>query len=102
MKIFINLTAKEATPEQKSAGVIDVDPALRHQFNRALTFFSQPSKALIEERAAYLTTMAAQLNADYVLVDAPLFLISTLESKLKARGIQPVYSLYPYSGFVEV
>lgn len=91
---IVNLTQHPATPEQKGAGVFDLDSGRYATLKRALDFSSVPTEALILIRASAIATIAANLQPrpDAAMIGGALWLMAPLARELRERGIQPLFA----------
>ena len=92
--MILNLTQHPATPEQLSAGVIDLSPSDRALLASALTFNECPDESILSARAASIAQMAAGHSAGVksaMIGGAPYFM-RPLEDALRAVGIRPLYA----------
>lgn len=91
---ILNLTQHSATPEQLSAGVIDLSPSDRALLASALTFNECPDESIMSARAASIAQMAAGHSAGVksaMIGGAPYFM-RPLEYALWKVCIRPVYA----------
>lgn len=92
--MILNLTQHPATPEQLSAGVIDLSPDDRAELARLLTFSECPDESILSARAASIARMAAGHSAGMksaMIGGAPYFM-RPLENALRSVGIRPLYA----------
>lgn len=91
---IVNLTQHPATPEQKAAGVFDLEGYAHTVLKRALDFSSIPDKALIRVRASAIATIAAnrQPRLDAAMIGGALWLMAPLARELRERGIEPLFA----------
>jgi len=92
--MILNLTQHPATPEQKQAGVVDLDEPLASELRYMLTFYRIPSKHEVVARANGIAEMAYayEPRPKYAMIGGAPFLMAPLEKALLARGISPVYA----------
>jgi hypothetical protein len=104
--MIINLTQHPASPEQVSAGVVDLpEPA---ELRRLLTFDDLPSPGEVADRAAQIAALAVETrdrlrgsdsaddwitaeNLAAMIGGAP-FLMGPLEAALRAESIRPEFA----------
>lgn len=97
MKI-LNLTQHKATPEQLSAGVVDLSPDF--PLSRELTFTTIPTNKELEERAKGLAKLlracyphfGMEYMPTHVMIGGAPFFMSCLEVALKEVDFIPVYA----------
>ena len=113
---ILNITNHAPIEEQYRAGVVD-NPST--ELKELLTFDDIPDKSEIERRAARLADMAK--GYDGAMIGGATYLMSALESELKARGVRVFHaftkrevisrwtpdgveknSVFVFLGFVEV
>ena len=99
--MILNLTQHEPTPEQRSAGVVDLPPAERAELAKLLNFEDLPSSQTIETRADaismlareyFLASQASPSDETQAMIGGAPFLMPRLEQVLTYRGIQPIYA----------
>jgi hypothetical protein len=100
--MVINLTQHPATPEQITAGVIDLPAEVKEVLVELLTFRDLPIAQEIISRAQDIAELAAMngLGGDdgddplpnQAMIGGALWLMAPLESALRANGIEPVYA----------
>jgi hypothetical protein len=95
--MYVNLTQHNATPEQVTAGVVDLPPERQHYLRGLLTYEEIPCAEEIRERAddiAALAEEAAEFFGEHVraMIGGAPYLMSSLEDALRATGIEPVYA----------
>lgn len=90
VKVILNLTQHNATPEQVEAGV--VEPKEKARVQALLTFNSIPSLDEIYERAEGLADVASRHGATQVMIGGAPYLMAPLEWWLIRRNILPLYS----------
>ena len=94
--MIINLTQHNATPEQITAGVVDVPAELKAELSALLTFNNLPSKEEIDEAAMKVAAMAVICTqgstAPVAMIGGAPFLMSALEAALRHYGIKPLYA----------
>lgn len=91
-KIF-NLTQFSASPEQKSAGVIE--PESKELIKAMLTFTEQDLpriNATMKNRAETLAGIVARSGARAAMIGGASFYLESLEDALRYRSIVPLYS----------
>lgn len=92
MKI-LNLTQHAATPEQISAGVVDLETAERRSHLQGLlTFSSLPSIEDVEQRAKMIARLAKDGPCERAMIGGAPYLMAPLERELLRIGITPVYA----------
>jgi hypothetical protein len=100
--MIVNLTQHPATPDQISAGVVDIPAHAREGMIEALTFSELPTREGIRARAAQLAELAVQngLGTDdgddpiptAAMIGGAMWLMGPLASELRLRGIKPVFA----------
>lgn len=100
--MILNLTQHPATDEQVAAGVVNLHGEELAMLKRVLTFDALPSRQDIEEVAETIADIAAMngLGGDdgedpvftRAMIGGAPFLMSALESVLRAHGIAPLYA----------
>ncbi len=124
--MIINLTQHNATPEQLTAGVVDVPAELKAELSALLTFSTLPTKEEIDEAATKVAAMAVICcqgsDAPAAMIGGAPFFMAPLEMALRHYGIKPLYAfservsaekmdadgtvrkvnLFKHKGFVEV
>lgn len=100
--MIVNLTQHQSTPEQISAGVVDLPPAEREALAALLTFDTLPTRQEIENRAADIAELAAYngLGGDdtdsphvgAAMIGGAPYLMPALEKALQAVCITPLYA----------
>lgn len=96
----LNLTQHAATPEQLSAGAVELHPATQQRVRALLTFDSIPSSAEMRERADELAGIAAGAmeietgvaDRGRVMIGGAPFFMAALETALRRHGLTPVYA----------
>ena len=90
--MIINLTQHPATPEQKDAGVTDLEGIALQAVKDMLTFRNIPDQDEIRSRCAALVVSATMTGAKKAMIGGAPFLMTALERALKHNGIQPLYA----------
>jgi len=99
--MIINLTQHTSTDEQRSQGVVDLGGDELLSLKDALTFDSLPDRDEIESRAEYIANLAVFNGLGSgdddpwpttAMIGGAPYLMSALESALKAHSIRPVYA----------
>ena len=94
--MIINLTQHNASPEQTTAGVVDVPAELKEELSALLTFTTLPSKEEIDEAAMKVAAMAVictqGTDAPAAMIGGAPFLMTALEMALRHYGIKPLYA----------
>ncbi len=94
--MIINITQHSATPEQLTAGVVDVPAELKGDLSALLTFSTLPTKEEIYEAAMKVAAMAVSCtqgtDAPASMIGGAPFLMASLEVALRHYGIKPLYS----------
>jgi len=93
--MILNLTQHPATPEQSSAGVIDLPPAQKLTLSAWLTVNALPTRQEIEERCAdiaMLAAMAFEGHPAQAMIGGAPWMMRALEEALTDQGIKPVYA----------
>ena len=91
----LNLTQHSATPEQRAAGVVDVNDEAREALAALLTFDEVPTPTEIAERAKLLVAFAREqggANVSEAMIGGAPYFMSALERELQRAGIQPKYA----------
>ena len=108
--MIINLTQHPATPEQVSAGVVDLPPPQREVLLRLLTCSLEDFAAGIDivkraERVAQLAKHnglggdnAFDPACDYAMIGGSPWVTGAIEGELQLRGIIPLFSFADPSG----
>lgn len=124
--MIINLTQHNATPEQLTAGVVDVPAELKSDLSALLTFTNLPTKEELNETAMRVAAMAVictqGTSSPAAMIGGAPFFMAVLELALRQHNIKPLYSfservseekmdadgtvrkvnLFKHKGFVEV
>lgn len=94
--MIINLTQHNASPEQITAGVVDVPAELKAELTALLTFTSLPTKEEIDEAAMNVAAMAVLCtqgsDAPAAMIGGAPYLMAALEVALRHYNIKPLYS----------
>ena len=90
--MILNLTQHPATAEQLDAGVVDLEPAMRAELQRLLTFASLPTARQVDERAQAIAALVEPLEAKRAMIGGAPFLMARLEAALQDYCIEPVYA----------
>lgn len=96
MKSTYNLTGTQQT---LSPDIVEPDAEKNKMIRELLTFDSPPDTDKINQRALQLSFIVAESFCKYALIDAPPFLIPSLDSQLRLRGIVPLYK-YSDSNYI--
>ena len=88
---MINLTQHPASPEQKEAGVEDLEYGLS-RLRYFLTFEEIPSPKQVRWVADRIADLAARVGARSAMIGGAPFLMGPLEQALSNRGIAPFYA----------
>ena len=88
---IINLTQHDATQHQRDVGVIAPKNYNEH-IKALLTFDTIPTVADINRRATKLAEYALESGCKRAMIGGAPYLMSALETALKAQGIAPVYA----------
>ncbi len=91
MRVF-NLTQHDATPDQLSRGVVDLDPNLAADVRGMLTFNELPSTEELFRRADSIAQIAEEEGAKYAMIGGAPYLMAPLEDALLSHGIIPLYA----------
>ncbi len=91
MKI-LNLTMHPATPEQKEAGVFDLEGDDLQRLKKLLTFDELPDIEIIVSRAKKIAEIAGKTDIEYAMIGGAPFLMGQLERALDRIKITPLYS----------
>lgn len=109
---IMNLTQHKSTPEQRAAGVFDLEEDVHAEVRELLTFDALPTREEIEDRAADIALIAAHFSAPedrandnyelpagdsggfalQAMIGGAPFLMAALEAALLDQGIRPVYA----------
>ena len=94
--MIINLTQHNASPEQLTAGVVDVPAELKDYLSALLTFNNLPTKEEIDEAAMKVAAMAVYctqgFDAPAAMIGGAPFFMAPLEAALRHLGIKPLYA----------
>lgn len=94
--MIINLTQHNASPEQLTAGVVDVSAELKDYLSALLTFSTLPTKEEIDEAAMKVAAMAVFCTqgstAPAAMIGGAPFFMAPLEVALRHCGIKPLYA----------
>lgn len=90
MKKILNLTQHLALDTQVQEGVYE--PSDKKKIKELLTFEGCPHKEDIQKRAKALADVAVSEGAEAAMIGGAPYLMGTLETALKAAGVQPLYS----------
>ncbi|MEG2267990.1 MAG: hypothetical protein RSC68_27155 [Acinetobacter sp.] len=94
--MIINLTQHNASPEQTTAGVVDVPAELKSDLSALLTFNNLPTKEEIDEAAMKVAAMAViccqGFEAPAAMIGGAPYLMAALEAALRHYNIKPLYS----------
>ena len=85
----VNLTMHPASPEQISAGVVNLDEGLEG-VKRALQFDDPPSSEGILARAEFIASAAVGYKS--AMIGGALWLMAPLAAELRARDIEPLFA----------
>jgi len=91
---ILNLTTIPATPDQQTAGLVDLTPAKNDRLCRLMSFDTLPTPAVLLDRATQIAQFAAQNRhgADAALILGPPCLVGPLTTALRAYGLQPMFA----------
>lgn len=87
---IINLTQHDATPAQVKDGV--VEPQDKGAIRAELTFTGAATPEDIKEKANAIADKAVESGCGKAMIGGAGYLMSSLETALSERGIQPVYA----------
>jgi predicted Fe-S protein YdhL (DUF1289 family) len=99
--IIVNLTQHPATPEQRAAGVVDLEGPELTQLKSELTFDELPTEAEIISRAKSITRLACAAIGDediyeitpaQAMIGGALWLMPALATELMDHEIEPVFA----------
>jgi len=90
--MIINLTQHPASPEQREAGVFDLEGDALCALKRALTFDDLPTAGEILQRAREIVAIARETGAKKAMIGGAPYLMSELELALLYAGITPLYA----------
>jgi hypothetical protein len=91
--MILNLTQHAPTPEQVSAGVVDLPAESRSRLLELLTFRGLPTPSLVELRAQQIAVHAlTEPGCTQAMIGGAPYLMCPLEHALRGAGIQPVYA----------
>jgi hypothetical protein len=95
MKI-LNFTQHDATTEQLSAGVVELDADSKQRVRQLLTFEQLPTQSDMRQRATDCAVLATKLVRKYgchaVLIGGAPFFMSHLESALRLFRVRYCYA----------
>lgn len=91
---IINLTQHPSTPEQRAAGVFDMEGDKLAKLKRYLTFDNPPSENEIYSRAATIALLAVGNKPcpDAAMIGGALWLMAPLARELRVQGITPLFA----------
>lgn len=92
MERIINLTQHPATPEQKEAGVLDLDDTTGLMLKTLLTFEEIPTAKDLLLRAQQIAVIAKGTFAKKAMIGGATFFMIYLHVALMREGITPVYA----------
>ena len=93
--MIINLTQHSASPDQISAGVVDLPPSARSLLEAWLTFDTCPGTADVAWRAEAIASLAAEANpplAWQAMIGGAPWLMAPLAEELRRLGIKPLFA----------
>ena len=94
--MIINLTQHNASPEQTTAGVVDVPAELKSDLSALLTSSTLPTKEELNEAAMKVAAMAViccqGFEAPAAMIGGAPFFMVPLEAALRHHGIRPLYA----------
>ena len=97
--IIINLTQHAATPEQRVAGVVDLQGPAHDVLVRLLTVGTLPTGEEIVARCATIAHLVSGdsrtskgLTADRAMIGGAPWMMARLEAALIGVGVRPVYA----------
>ena len=93
--MILNLTQHPASPEQLSAGVVDLPAEIRETVVAMLTVNILPTRREIEDRCADIAMLAAtafDAHPVQAMIGGAPWMMACLEGALLDQGIQPVYA----------
>jgi len=93
--MILNLTQHPASPEQLSAGVVDLPTEIREAVQALLTVNTLPTRQEIEARCADIAMLAAtafDAHPVSAMIGGAPWMMSCLEGAVLDQGIQPVYA----------
>jgi len=89
---ILNLTQHRATYMQVAVGVLDPPAGDKEWLRGLLTFEEPPSQSELRRRARLIALFAEATGTEKAMIGGAPFFMSTLETALKERGIQPLYA----------
>lgn len=89
---IINLTQHASTDEQIALGVFDFLGSNSAYLKKLLTFSAAPTADELASVAKKIAAIAAESSATSAMIGGAPYLMGPLESALRMRGIQPMYS----------
>ncbi len=90
MNRIVNLTQHAASPEQRAAGVFDLEREKRERLQRSLTFVAPPDASDILTRAEDVAALAG--DAPSAMIGGATYLMGALEHALRRRGVRVLHS----------
>ena len=90
--IILNLTQHPSTPEQREAGVIDLQGDTATYLRQLLTFDKIQDTNFVEARAMEIAEIAVRLDIYHVMIGGEPFLMAPLEKALRFLGRTPMYA----------
>ena len=85
--MIYNFTQHDATPGQIDAGVVELPPAIAAQVRELITFHELPDFDELAAAAAAVASIAVEIGANEVMIDAGGFFMSHLEMALHRVGV---------------
>lgn len=91
---IINLTQHASTPDQRAAGVFDLDEVDKERLVELLTFTSLEDCDAheIKSRATQIVALALKHKPDAAMIGGALWLIAPLAKALRKHGIKPLFA----------
>lgn len=89
---ILNLTQHQATPEQKDAGVFDLQGSDLALLKQLLNFEQLPDRWEVGTRAESLIALARKYEWERVMLGGAPYLMGALERGLEARGLEWCYA----------
>lgn len=91
---IVNLTQHASTPDQRKAGVYDLEGERLSSLKAALNFTHLPQAEEIRQRAEAIADLVCRDGdkPDAAMIGGAPFLMASLERALAERGIKPLYA----------
>lgn len=92
MERIINLTQHPATPEQKEAGVLDLEGESLLMLQELLTFNDIPTEKELMLQSSQIALIAKSRLANKAMIGGAPFFMVFMHMALLREGITPVYA----------